>query len=169
MSALQDQTDLHLEAGMGGGNAWAGAVRNPLGHSAGGRRGSGSQQFRRSGQAHRIVEDATIGVVAQFTSLKQLPDASLEFCADAAKVVVTQFGTAVAVHKIPKSLLNSGNGAVSPDEFVVRIKVQGELLGVWNEVLVLHLGCKQPYVTGGALQQGLGHGNDDPRGDQDGG
>jgi len=53
-----------------------------------GRRGSGSQQFRCAGQAHGVIQNPAIRVVAQLASLEELANRSFSFRADPTEVVI---------------------------------------------------------------------------------
>ena len=56
----------------------------------GGRRGSGSQQFRCAGQAHGVIQNPAIRVVAQLACLEELANRSFSFGADPTEVVIVQ-------------------------------------------------------------------------------
>ncbi len=59
-----------------------------------------------------------------------------------------------------EALLYFFSDRFAPKELVVRIEIEGELLEIMDQIIVLNPGREYPYVTGGALQQGLGHGMD---------
>ena len=57
----------------------------------------------------------------------------------------------MGVHELTEALLNGLDTAVVPKEFVVWIQVESELIGIWNELPVIHASCEKANVASGAL------------------
>lgn len=92
--------------------------------------------------------------------MKKLADASLEFGADAPEVVVVEGLACIAFNQVAEARLDCGHRALGPEEFVVRVKVQRELLWIGDEITVFNPSREEADVARGALEQGLGHGDD---------
>ena len=119
----------------------------------GAERHSGHAQRGRS--AHGDVLHAAIWVVAEFSGLEQLPDESLQVCADAAQGVVTQFAAGCGIHQFLEASLHLGKAGGIPEKFVVGIQIQGQLVIRRNQILLLKCCCEQAHVAGGALEKGV--------------
>ena len=64
----------------------------------------------------------------------------------------------MGLNELTEALLNRFDAAIAPEEFIVWIEIESELIRIRDELPLIHASCEQTHVASGALQQRVGHG-----------